>query len=388
MAQPIREYDDGVYYVYGRVQTKPSKEKEILREYGYEIRRQEEVASEMRSHRRYGRAFAEDQRRRARPKRDRDSGRTVRTDGGGYIYRPKGVPHGAGGARAEAKASHYKLVLSKLVNMFESVEEKAKNDERIAKRRAVMEKQWSENKHNIITALFLVLLTVAILLGVYKLFFVVREVDAGVSAYYTAEELTEASGIELGDSLYSFSSSDIESEITFKCPYIKEATVTRTIPTKVNIDVEDDTAVYSANIWGDRVELSAGLKVLGKTTAEKAEADGLITLVLPPVKYSVAGRVIEFTDEKNERLVRSVLEETEASSAGQAGEITMIDLTDEYDIRMEASGMYSLKFGSENDIGLKLRMFYKTITSGSIDRKLKALIDLTTVGEACVKYEF
>ena len=387
-----RRFDDNeVRYIYGQVQTKTSKEKEILREYGYEIRKCAEDARKRTDIRPFGKAFAQEQMKRARPKRaTAGNGRTTRTDGGGYIYRPARVSHDGGGVRVAAAehTAHLKLIKEKIINLFESIEERGKNDERIAKRRAVIEKKWSENKNNIITAIVLVLLTIAFFLGTYKLFFVVRNIDAGGSSLYSPEEIAAASGIEIGENLYSFRASEAEAEITFRCPYLKIAEVSRTIPKNVNIYVEDDEAVYAANIWGDYVELSAGLKVLGKTTEEAAERDGLTVLVLPPVKYSVAGRQIEFSNEKNSRLVRDVISEIDASSAGQAGSITMIDLTDEHDIKMEANGIYSLKFGGESDLGLKLRMMYKTITSGSLSKDVPASIDLTTVGEACVRYDF
>ena len=389
MTRQKQNTDDNVYYVYGHVQTRASKKKEILREYGYEIRRQEEEAAKRVGSRPFGSEFADEQRRRARPHPSaRD--RAGRTDGGGYIYRPGRVTGREGGARVAVieKTPHFKLVLDKIVNFFDSVEERAKQDEGLMKRRAVMEKRWSENKNNIIIALVLVLLSAVIMFGVYRLFFVVRNIYAVGSDIYSADELAKASGIENGDTLYSFSASDIENVITFSCPYLKEADVSRSVPNTVNIFVEDDTPVYSASIWGDVLELSAGLKVLGRTTAEEAAEKGLITLVLPPVQYSVAGRAVGFADAKNERFVRSILDEMMTAAEVHGNVITLIDLTDEYDIKMEASGLYSLKIGGEDGLDLKLRMFYRTISSGSLDKALHASIDLTTVGEACVRYDF
>lgn len=382
-----RDYSDNrVNYIYDDIETKQEKQKDIMREYGYEIRKQAEIASKRVGRRPYGQAFAEEQLRRARPKRSQNDKRTVRTDGGGYMYRPGRVSGEYGDIKVAAGAgkTHFKLALSKVVNLFETLEERALSDEKLAKRRAIMEKRWSENKQNIITALVLLLLTVSIFFGVYKVFFVVKSVDAGGSEIYTPERITAVSGIELGKNLYSFSATDVENEILFRCPYLKSAEVTRMIPKNVNIYVEDDVPKYCADIWGDNVVLSAGLKVLGKTDS----TDGLITLVLPMVNRSVAGKVIEFANAKNERVIRGILEKIDASSVGESGAITLIDLTDEYNIKMEASGLYSLKFGGENDFDLKLRMMYKTITSGSLDKNLPASIDLTTVGEACVRYDF
>ena len=385
MARNTSSREENIMYVFDRVQSRTSKEIQILREYGFEIRRQADTAAHRTGERPFGGAFAEEQMRRARPKRNPEN--TVRTDGGGYIYRPQKMT-GNGGVRVAAaeKVPHFRLVLEKIVNLIDSVEERAKNDENVAKRRAILEKRWSENKNNVKLALLLAVVTAVLSFGIYKLFFVVKTVDAGGSQFYSANEIIGASGIQYGENLYSFSAKEAEDSITFHCPYIREAEVRRTIPKTVGIYTEDDTAVYSASIWGDTVELSASLKVLGKTTTEEASAKGLVSLVIPEVKYSVAGRIVEFRDEKSERFVRDTLRTVTESNA--ADKITYIDLSDEYNILMEADGRYSLKIGGENDLGLKLRMLYKTLTEGEFDKSLPATIDLTTVGEACVRYDF
>lgn len=383
-----RQSGENVYYIYDKVQTKTHKRHEILREYGYELRKLENAAAKSMSERPFGVDFAEAQRRRARRKRSRTDGRTVRTDGGGYIYRPGKVPGGGYGERVAAREKQppLKLVIDRVVNMFESVEERAKNDERIAKQRAVMAKKWSDNRHAMVTAMMLVVLTLVIAAAMYKLCFVVKSIDVYGSEAYSQEDIVSASGIAHGDNLYSFKSSAAEADITFRCPRIQSAEISRGIPMNVSINTVDDAGKYSAYIWGELVELSAGLRVLGPISESEAEAAGLTELVLPGVKYSVAGRMIEFTDARDERVVRNILGEIADSAAGQASRINKIDLTDEYNITMTADGIYSLRIGSDSDLSLKMRMFDKTTSSGGLDSGTPASIDLSVVGEASVKY--
>ena len=390
MDEKRRFGEDEVFYIYDRVETRNGKRREILREYGYEIRKFENAAAKSMDERPFGTDFAEAQRRRARPHRsEAGEGRTIRTDGGGYSYRPASAPRGAEGyaAATAERPRPLKLVLDKVINMFESIEERAGNDEKIAKHRAIAQKKWSDNRNSIFTAALLVVLTAAIAFTVYKLCFVVKNIDVYGSEAYSPASIAEASGIEIGDNLYSFKAEDAEAEITFRCPKIRSAEVTRSIPVNVRINAVDDKAVYVADIWGDRVELSAGLRVLSVTHDTADGGDGLIELVLPAVKYSVAGRVIEFTDARDDRVVRSVLGEIEQSAAGKNGMIDRVDLTNEYDITMKASGLYTLRLGGEEDMELKLRMMNKTITSGTLDSGVPASIDLSKVGEASVKYD-
>jgi len=372
-----------VTYIYERVTTKTNKQKQILHEYGYEIRKCEGNVRHSADVRPFGVDFAEEQRRRARP---HAQSRYTSENARAYAYRPNRMSEN-GGAFAATKTIPLKLGVDKIVNFFESIEERANQDERIAKQRAVMQKKWSENKHNIKTALILLLITAIIVGAVVKFGFVVRHVDVYGDTSYTTEEIVAASGITEGEQLYSFRSDAVEEKITFKCPEIKSADVDRTVPSTVSITVEEDTPFYVANVWGDWLVLSSGLRVLGEISEDSAAFSTLVRLELPPVSYSVSGKVLTFADPTDERFVRRILENISSSLVGN-GEITAVVLTDEYAIKMEAEHLYSLTLGNENDMELKLRMLHKTLSSGYLEENVPASIDLTTVGEACVRYEY
>lgn len=377
-----REYDD-VLYVYDRVCPKKSKKRQINRTYGPEYSR-----SEMRNNpnRVYGKAFAESQRRRAEAYAKASGARRVnaknssRRGAPSYSYRP-----GKAGGGEAVREKPLKLLLEGIINLFESIEERGRADERIAKQRAIARKKLSEYRHAIITAIILVLISVLFVAFVYNTFFVIKNVSAEGSEIYSSEKIAESAGFDLGDTLYSFRSSDAEGEITFRCPYIKSADVRRTVPNSVSITVEDDTAVYIAKIWDDYLVLSAGLRVLD--VFDDGEECELVELVLPPVDYSVAGRVIEFADQRDERFIREILLEVAESSLGTSGMVDKIDLSNEYDITIQSCGKYLMKLGDETDCDLKLRMAYKTVTDEQFDASAPAKIDLSEVGEASVRYD-
>lgn len=389
-----REYSDDVLYVYDRVCPKNAKKRQINRTYGNAAAgsnsangRQSGTPPE----RVYGKAFAESQRQRAdaaglkngtrtQSGQAESQSRTQYRDGHAYTYRPGNV----GGGEA-VKNRPLKLMIEKIANFFETIEERGRRDEAIAKQRAIAWKKFSEYRHILGTSLLLLAITVIFVLLVYKMFFVVEDVSVSGTEMYTQEEILASSGFAAGDNLYSFAAEDAEDAITFLCPYIKSAEVERTIPKSVAITLEDDTAAYCTTIWGDCVKLSAGLRVLEVVSAEEAQAEGLIELVLPPVKYSVTGRMIEFSDARNERFIRNVLTEVRESTLAAAGMIDAVDLSDEYDISLQSGGRYLLKIGDEADCDLKLRMAYKTMTDDGFDQLLPARIDLTEVGKAIIK---
>ena len=194
-------------------------------------------------------------------------------------------------------------------------------------------------------------------------------------------------GFEIGDSLYSFNTENAEENIMFLCPYIKSAQITRIMPKTVIIDATDDTPSYYVNVYGDYLKLSSGLRVLEKTSKEEAESEGLTYLILPEVSYSVAGRTISFTNQRDERFIRNVLSGIETSVFGETGDINEINLSDEYNISLIFSGKYDLYLGEESDVDLKLRMAYNTVNNEEFDKKRYAKIDLSVVGQASVRYE-
>ncbi len=417
MAESRKERPAEVLYVYDRICPKASKQREILKEYGTDLKMKRSApqsnagrgggAGQARGSGQgrtnppgnagrqrnssaprgggqamgYGgsraRAYAAD----ATRERTRDSG--YRQSGHGQAgYRPSGGYYGAA-----VKERPFKLLLDSIINFIDTVEERGRNDERIAKRRAIAARKWSEYKNIVRTMVILLLVAALFITAVYNLFFKIKNISVEGSAAYSTENIILAAGISEGELLYSFDPSAVAQAITFRCPYIKSVDISRSVPNKVSLTLTEDTAVYYACIWGDWLKLSSGLRVLEVTDEESAKAAGLTKLTLPKIVYSVAGGVIEFEDTRHERFIRDTLTAVEESQLSASGRIDSIDLSNEYDITMEYDGKYLMEYGGEADLELKLLMGYKTITNDKFEAGVPAKIDLGTVGEASVKYD-
>lgn len=384
--------DNEVLYVYDRICPKSSKRKEIISEYG-----KTDSASRVKNYAySNGQSFSQRQRERARAysethpyaeKRRADTSR--RADSRSYTYRPDSSSSQRGGERVRQSESEIplKLIIERIINLFDSIEERGRTDEQIAKQRAIARKRFYDHKNTIITALVLLIVLAVFVVAAYKLVFVIDTFSASGSGIYDESEILASSGISLGDNLYSFDKETVSADITFRCPYIKSAEITRTLPRSVSIALEDDSEMYFSNIWGEYVLLSPSLRALGTVERGQAREMGLIELVLPAVSYSVSGRAVEFVSARDERFIRSILSEVMSSELFESGIIDKIDLSDEYAITMQAQGKYMLKFGSETDCDLKLRMAYRTINKLAEENSSPAKIDLTSVGEASVRFD-
>ena len=279
-----------------------------------------------------------------------------------------------GGERAES-VRRRKISIESIVNLFGTTEERRRGDMEDAKRKAVSRRRFVQHKRKIITAALILAVFAIILLTIYKVFFVVRNISVEGTSTYTSEDVISSSGIYKGVNLYSFRSSLANNNITFHCPYIESVNVHRNVPSGVLFEVTEDVPLYYAEIYGEYKILSDGLRVLETVNADDERLQSLIKLKLPKVSYSVAGRVMEFENAKEERSVRDVLKSI--SSSLLSDRVTMADLRNTYEMSVAVDKKFLLK-----DLKLKTAAYVledEMFTTGN-----KAKIDLTDTEKTSV----
>lgn len=307
----------------------------------------------------------------------RQAFRSMPDDGQTRMFSTPKEASGTGGAAVK----HRRKIPEGLLNFFETIEERWQRDVDTAKKQALLHKKLQEHRRGLMLALVILLIFGICCTAMYELLFVVRTVEATGSSIYTSSEVIAASGLDRDVNLYDFRTREITDRITFHCPYIRTAEVTRQLPSTVSMVLEDDEARYCANIFGEIVALSPGLRVLGKLTAE--EAGELILLRLPGITEAVAGRTLVFADARHERYVRQVLEEVNTSALN--GRISYMDLRDERDLYLHCDGMYELQLGNSADLKMKLRMADKAVADAMFPQNTPARVNLSVVGEASVR---
>jgi len=291
------------------------------------------------------------------------------------------TPHMDPGSDGTAVKNRRKLTLEGIVNFFESMEERWQRDVDVAKKQALLHKKLLEHRRGLMLAIVILLIFGICCTAIYELLFVVRNVEVTGASQYSDMAVIRVCGVEEGMNLYDFKASDVTDRITFHCPYIKSADIDRKLPSTVALTVEEDEVRYCANIFGEIVALSAGLRVLDTLTVE--EAAGCILLRLPGITEAVAGRTVQFANARHERYIRQVLEEIAASEMN--GRISYIDLRDEHDLILYCDGMYELQLGNTADLKVKLRMADTAIADPDFPQNTPARVDLSVVSEASVR---
>ncbi|MBR4961667.1 MAG: FtsQ-type POTRA domain-containing protein [Clostridia bacterium] len=269
-----------------------------------------------------------------------------------------------------------------IYRFLETLEERQASEVDAAKKQALIHKKLQEHRRGLTLALVILLIFGICCTAIYELLFVVRSVEAVGSERYSAGEVILAAGISEGTTnLYDFRAEEIADRITFYCPYIRSAELERQLPAGVTLTLTDDSAVYCANIYGEIVALSAGLRVLDTLSPEEAEE--YILLRLPAVAEAVSGRPLVFAEARNERYIRKVLEDVNASEMN--GRVSYMDLRDDQNIVLHCDGMFALELGNSADLLMKIRMGSKSIADPMFPQNTPARIDLSVVGEASVR---
>lgn len=223
-------------------------------------------------------------------------------------------------------------------------------------------------------SLFIILSAVISVAAVsYKLFFVASDIKVSGETTYTPKEIISAAGLGKKVNLFSFSTKSAASSISFYCPKIARASISRSVPNKVEIKVEEEKPVYYTEIYGDTYGLSKSLRVLEKIGMYESKA-GLIKLKLQTVSYAVTGDRIVLESERAQNFLENVtamLDESELKSR-----LTQVDLRNDFDIVMVADDKYKLIFGSQDDFQIKLRLAAATLKDEIFKSGSKAVINL------------
>lgn len=249
---------------------------------------------------------------------------------------------------------------------------------RLAKRR-----KFRHQARRALSAMLMTCLFVGCALSVvYKLVYVIRDVDVTGSTRYTSEEILMASGVQPGDNLYSFSSRIAENAITLRYPYVRELDVNRKAPSTVHFAITEDTAVFYAEIYGETRALSSSLRVLDRVNAEEIEALGLIRLRMPEIESAMAGRVVRFREEKYTRQIREITAKILASPL--TDRITAVDLRNPYKVSAVADKRFLLDFGNNADLDIKMKVAAAVLADDLFKTDVKAQIDLSVSNSTSV----
>lgn len=210
---------------------------------------------------------------------------------------------------------------------------------------------------------------------------VIADVLVEGSGLYSAEELLEASNLDVGGRLPVLAASTAEEELLSKMPYISSCNISVKLPGTVIFEIEEDTAAICASISGEYYALSADLRVLERSDT-KESLPGLLYVELPFAERAVVGEKLVFPEGESGAYIRSFLELLSASEL--KGRIGIIYFDEKFDIVASVDGKYRVLFGSPADMKLKIAAVARIIEENSEKCIGCGLIDVRVVDVAGV----
>lgn len=219
-------------------------------------------------------------------------------------------------------------------------------DERIVNRANVRKRKNRRKKLVIRAVLGGVFLLAAIIL-VLIMFFNVNNITVSGDDVYSESDIIDVSGANVGDNLIFISSKKISENLTEKLPYIGSVKIKRHLPATLEIIVKKTTASFAVLTDGSYALLDKNGKVLEKGLEMVAE--NIIIADLGKITSADVGKTIVLKDEQT---FQKFIEVKKACDECGFTDLTSVDITDIYNIKLVYQGRITLELGETNSSNL------------------------------------
>ena len=225
------------------------------------------------------------------------------------------------------------------------------------------------------------ILCAAVLAASFCLFFRIGTINvSGTNEEYTAETVIEASGIKTGTSLLLLNTEKAEQMISDIYPYISYVTITKSLPSTVNISITATSACAAVTIDGEKWLVDMDLRKLEKADGSRSYLDiiGLELEEHEDKKGVVTHSLTEnFDNETQYEYTKIVLKELCRTRI--ADNVSQLDVTNIGNITFRY-GKQTVKLGSGERIEYKLARLTEILSK--LEPQDIGTIDISRDGEA------
>ena len=217
---------------------------------------------------------------------------------------------------------------------------------------------------SLLQPLIFLLICAALVLGM-SVFFRVAKIEVVGNSIYTAEEVIEASGIGTGDNLFFINRFSAASRIFSKLPYVDKAKVTRALPNRVTITIQESSAMAYVQADGGYWVLDQNCKLLKSVT--ESELTGLAR-VEPKV-----GEVLNAGEADAPKVTYLAAILGQLLTRDMASKVTVIDLSDASNPGFTYDGRFTVRLGANENVEYKFGMLQSAVSqltasdAGTID---------------------
>ena len=233
------------------------------------------------------------------------------------------------------------------------------------------------------------LAVVAVIVLSMIIFFKVKHVEVvfsgteeGRNPYYTAEEITAASGINLEDNLLSLSKATVAARIHAALPYVNEVQIKKQLPGTVILTVSEFEVTYGIqDERGGWWLMSREGRIL--EAADEPTVRGHLTVTGMPIQVPEIGDYFspastegaDMSEIANkQKVVLEIIPALEETPF--AKQIVSIDVSTSYDLTLWYGSRYEIRLGTTENLAYKLQTFQAILEQGSLENK-SGTVDLT-----------
>lgn len=206
---------------------------------------------------------------------------------------------------------------------------------------------------------------------------IIQEIQINGDSPYSADEIFEASGLQLNMHLPFFSTSDAENKVLSALPYIKECSITVALPNVVTFEISEEQAVAYANVAGDYYAFNDSLRVLERSE-DSRRFDGLLYIEIPNSTKVVVGEKVELADSVSPDFICDFISDLQESELNER--VDEVNFTNKYDITLSVDGHYNILIGTPDKISVKL-----ATASGIIEKTAERYKEYNTVDVRILK---
>ena len=246
-----------------------------------------------------------------------------------------------------------------------------------------------------------VAVVLALVLGI-SVFFKVEAVIVYGNQKYSADDILEASGIETGDNLLTFSRAKAGGRIIGKLPFVENVRFGIKLPGTVNIEIDELDVVYAiADDLGSWWLLTSQGRVVEMTdeagASERTRIEGVvITGVIPGLRANAKEEVTEETDPEgvlvtqpvtvsaSQRLdvALTILQHLEHNDI--LGQMATVDVTNLGSVQMQYGQQFRIKLGDTADLRYKIELAVAAI--GQLEPHDRGILDISFLDRDEVVY--
>ena len=244
-------------------------------------------------------------------------------------------------------------------------------------RRALVERQKKKKRRRMISRIGIAVLVLLAIVFAPTIFFQVSKINVTGDTRYTSEQLIKSTGVKQGDNMFFLDTEQIAADLKDEYPYLDTVKLRRKLPSTLQIEVSDRTAVLSIEQNGKYLILDMSGKVLEKT---KSAAKGTAKVTGVPMKGLHVGDTVDKDKYGKAASVMKLLELTD--QYGMKKHIKTIDVEKAYDVRVTYDKKYTILLGAleESNLEHKIQFLKAILKEPSLPES--GVIDLTDEKEA------